>query len=143
MSFDINQNFAQMDKIDFINNTDGFSKKELEESYRALSSMLNKCKKAQEKLSMEKWQWRLMESNIRALEIAMPIIINSSDNSFSKNDINEAIKELSSSLDKTEKIRSKLKLGSSQWTLNKNRTNALKITLFLLSKTLKDDKNLV
>jgi hypothetical protein len=110
----------------------------LEEAYRALSSLLHKCKKSQEKLSNEKWQWKLLESNIRALEVVLPIIINSAEINFTKNDLNEALQELSSTLDRTEKIRVRLKQGSPQWTLNKNRTRALQIALFLLSKAIKE-----
>jgi len=130
---DINENFSQMNDIDFIEEVDNLTAKDFEEAYRVLSSMLHKCKKAQEKLSKEKWQWKLMENIIRALEIALPIIINSSNIILPKNVFEDVIHELSSTLDKTVKIREKLRKGSSQWALNKNRIRALQIAIVLLS----------
>ncbi|MDR0423337.1 MAG: hypothetical protein LBH46_01975 [Rickettsiales bacterium] len=108
------------------------------EAYRALSSLLHKCKRSQENLSSEKWQWKLMEGHIYALEIALPIITNSTEINFTRNELLKAMQELSLILDKTEKIRKKLKQGSPQWTLNTNRIYALRIALFLTAKTLKN-----
>jgi hypothetical protein len=114
-----------------------FTKEELEDSHRALSSLLHKCKKSQEKLSKDTWQWILMENNIRALQVALPIIKPTEVTDFTNDDNDDfetAFQTLSSALDRTEKAREKLKQGTSQWTLNKNRIQALKIALSLIAR---------
>jgi ABC-type antimicrobial peptide transport system ATPase subunit len=120
----------------------GFTGEELEESHRALSSLLHKCKRSQEKLTKDTWQWRLMENNIRAIEVTLPIITSPGINDFTKDDLELAFQTLTSTLDRTEKIREKLKQGTAQWTLNKNRIKALKTALSLIAKSLKKNKGI-
>jgi ABC-type antimicrobial peptide transport system ATPase subunit len=117
---------------------DDFTEEELEEARRALASLLHKCRKSREKLKEDSWQWKLMEDNIRAVEVVLPMLQPEGVVDFSGDDLEAAFRALSSTLDRTEKIREKLKQGTSQWTLNKNRIRALTIALALLSQSLKE-----
>jgi hypothetical protein len=118
---------------------DDFTKEELEDSRRALSSLFHKCKKSQEKLSKDTWQWILMENNIHALQVALSIIKPTELIDYTNDDLETAFQILSSTLDKTEKVREKLKQGTSQWTLNKNRIRALEIALSLIAREIENE----
>ena len=53
---------------------DNYTKEELEEALRAVSSLVNKCEKAQEKLSQGTSQWTLLKNRIKALRISSLLI---------------------------------------------------------------------
>lgn len=55
---------------------------------------------------------------------------------LSSNELSEALRAINSLLSKCEKVREKLAPGTSQYTLLKNRINALHISSFLISKAL-------
>jgi len=55
---------------------------------------------------------------------------------LSSNELSEALRAINSLLSKCEKVREKLAPGTSQYTLLKNRINALRISSFLISKAL-------
>lgn len=52
-----------------------FTNKELAEALRAITSLLHKCEKAQEKLVHGTAQWTLLKNRIKALKIASSLII--------------------------------------------------------------------
>lgn len=53
---------------------DNYTKKELEEALRAISSLISKCEKAQEKLAQGTSQWSLLKNRIKALHISSSLI---------------------------------------------------------------------
>jgi hypothetical protein len=57
---------------------------------------------------------------------------------YTKNELEEALRAISSLLSKCEKAQEKLSKGTSQWTLLKNRINALNISLLLITKALEE-----
>lgn len=53
---------------------DDYTKEELGEALRAITSMISKSEKAQEKLVLHKSQWTLLRNRIKALRIASSLI---------------------------------------------------------------------
>lgn len=53
---------------------DNFTNEELAEALRAITSLLNKCEKAQEKLVQGTAQWTLLKNRIKALKISASLI---------------------------------------------------------------------
>lgn len=53
---------------------DNFMEEDLDGAVRALFSMLHKCRKSQEKLTRDTWQWTLMKTNICAIQTALSLI---------------------------------------------------------------------
>jgi len=53
---------------------DNYTKEELEEALRAISSLISKCEKAQEKLTQGTSQWALLKNRIKALRLASTLI---------------------------------------------------------------------
>lgn len=53
---------------------ENYTKEELEEALRAITSLINKCEKAQEKLSQGTSQWTLLKNRIKALRISSSLI---------------------------------------------------------------------
>ncbi len=55
---------------------DYFSKEDLTEALRAITSLISKCEKAQEKLTQGTPQWTLLKNRIKALRISASLITN-------------------------------------------------------------------
>ena len=55
---------------------------------------------------------------------------------FTKEEIEEALRAINSLLSKCEKVKLKIKQGTSQWSLLNNRIKALRISSSLLTKEL-------
>ena len=53
---------------------DNYTKEELEEAIRAITSLISKCEKAQKKLSQGTSQWTLLKNRIKALRISCSLI---------------------------------------------------------------------
>ena len=53
---------------------DDFSKNDLHEALQALTSLQNKCEKAQHSIAQGTPQWTLLKNRIRALHIAIALI---------------------------------------------------------------------
>ena len=52
-----------------------FEKDDLEKAVAPIKSLINKSKKAKTKLKQDTWQYKMLESNITALYIALPLIL--------------------------------------------------------------------
>lgn len=57
---------------------------------------------------------------------------------FTKEDLNEALRVITSLLSKCEKAQEKFSPGTSQWTLLKNRIKALRISSSLITMALEE-----
>ncbi len=51
-----------------------FTKEELEKTKAPLLSLISKSEKAQTKLKEDSWQYKMLEENITALHMAMPLL---------------------------------------------------------------------
>lgn len=54
---------------------DSYTKEDLNVALRAITSLISKCEKAQEKLSKGTPQWSLLKNRIKALRISSSLII--------------------------------------------------------------------
>jgi hypothetical protein len=57
---------------------------------------------------------------------------------FTKEELEEALKSISSTLSKCEKVMEKLVNGTSQWILLDRRIKSFKISIFLIKKAIKE-----
>ena len=53
---------------------DSYTKEELQEALRAVTSLIGKCEKAQEKLKQGTSQWSLLKNRIKAFHISSDLI---------------------------------------------------------------------
>ncbi|MDD4753610.1 MAG: hypothetical protein PHT78_10265 [Desulfitobacteriaceae bacterium] len=111
-----------------------FTPKELGEAHRAILSLRNKSEKASSKLKEGSWQKTLLDSYVKAADIALKLIDGDTGRPFECEALNEANKSLGDALNRAEKVIGKFVVGSSQHTLQKNRIAALKIALTLIEK---------
>ena len=52
----------------------GYAGEELEKARAPIASLVSKCKKAQDKLAAGTWHHRMLGMNVKALEIALPLL---------------------------------------------------------------------
>lgn len=106
-----------------------FTREELEEALRPITSLISKSEKAQQKLAPGTWQHAMLRNNLKALHIASMLMNKKADdmNPFTREDLQEALKALASMISRSEKAQLKFSPGSSQHTLQQNRLRALHI----------------
>jgi hypothetical protein len=121
------------------NAIDNFTKEDLQEALRPIASLISKSEKAQQKLASGAWQHSMMRDNLKALHVAYALMNKEADdtNSFTRNDLQEALSAFASMISKTEKSQVKFSPGTSQHTLARNRLKALRIASAFISKSLK------
>lgn len=124
---------------------DIFTKEELEEAILAITSTLNKSEKVQVKLKEGTFQHTMTVQGIRAYYIAIELIkkeseTNGTENSFkcsyTKEELEEALKTTASVISRVEKVLPKFEKGTSQHTLAVRRINAFKIAEKLIKREL-------
>ena len=121
------------------NAIDNFTREDLHEALRPIASLISKSEKAQEKLASGTWQHSMLRDNLKALHIAYALMNEEADdtNSFTRDDLQEALSALDSMIGKTEKAQVKFSPGTSQHTLARNRLKALRIASALITRSLK------
>lgn len=102
---------------------------EVREALAPLSSLLSKSEKAQQKVAAGTWQYTMLESNIKALQVALALIDGTSDQSDVTGgaDLEEALLALESMIERVENTQTKFPPGTSQHSLQRNRLKALHI----------------
>jgi hypothetical protein len=115
---------------------------ELQEALRPIASLISKSEKAQQKLLPGAWQHNMLRDNLKALRIASALMNKEADetDSFTHNDLKEALRAFASMISKTEKAQAKFSSGTSQHTLQRNRLKALRIAEALITVDL-DKRN--
>lgn len=120
-----------------------FSKEELEEALRAITSTISKSEKAQLKLKAGTIQHTMTERGINAYYIAVELInremetditTNSFESKYKKEELDEAIQTISSLINRVEKVQPKFEPGSSQHTLAVCRIKAFYIATELIKR---------
>lgn len=106
-----------------------YSPHEIQEALRPLASLISKSEKAQQKLAPGTWQHTLLRDNLKALHIASALIDRKTGNTDTivQNELQEAYRALGLMICKTEKSQAMFSLGTSQYTLQRNRLKALRI----------------
>lgn len=108
---------------------------ELQEALRPIASLISKSEKAQQHLVAGTWQHNMLRDNLKALHIASALINKEADqtDSFTRDDLQEALCAFASMISKTEKTQAKFSPGTSQHTLQRNRLKALRIAEALIT----------
>lgn len=119
---------------------DGFTKEELEKAIPTIASMIRRSEKVQPKFKEGTPQATLTRNRVKALYISSSLISrelgDSSEDNFSKEDLEKAIPPITSTISKCEKAQEKLKEGTPQLSLTKNMIKSLYISLSLITKEL-------
>ena len=102
---------------------------DMQAALRPLASLITKSEKAQQKLAPGTWQHSLVQDNLRALRIALALLVNETKgaDAFTQGALKEALQALASMMDKSRKAQAKFLPGTSQYTLLENRLKALSI----------------
>ena len=113
---------------------DNYTADELQEALRPLASLISKSEKAQQKLAPGTWQHTMLRDNLKALHIASALMNKKTDDtaSFTRDDLQEAVRAFASMISKTDKTQAKFAPGTSQHTLQRNRLKALRLAEALI-----------
>ena len=109
---------------------------ELQDALRPITSLIIKSEKAQQKMTSERWQYRMLQNNLNALRHACALMNQDKNTAdyFTREDSRESLNALASMISKTEKAQEKFSPGTSQHTLLRNRLNALRLAEALIKK---------
>ena len=122
-----------------------FTKEELEEALRAITSALSKSEKAQLKLKTGTFQHTMTVRGIKAYEIAIELINGELgtngkeelvERKYHKEELEDAFRVLDSFIKRVEKLKPKFETGTSQHTLAVRRIRAFVIATELIEKEL-------
>jgi hypothetical protein len=107
---------------------DNYTADELQEALRPIASLISKSEKSQQKLAPGTWQHTMLRDNLKALHIASALMNKETGDtdSFTRDDLQEALRAFTSMISKTEKAQAKFSPGASQHTLQRNRLKALR-----------------
>lgn len=120
---------------------DDSKKKEMEDALNAISSMIEKSEKAQQKFAIGTSQYTLLRNRIKALYIASSLITKElknkdADANFTKEDFDEAVQPINSLISKSEKAHKKLADNTWQYRMLDANLKALHLALPLVMKAL-------
>ena len=107
---------------------------ELEESLRIVSSVISRCEKAQLKFVEGTSQHTLLKNRIKALYISKSLITDENvTNKYTKEELIEALRPVSSIISKCEKAQLKFAEGDSHYTSINNIIKAMYISKSLIT----------
>lgn len=111
-----------------------YTMEELEEALRVVSSTISKCEKAQQKFMEGTSQHTLLKNRIKAMYISKSFIGNENNmNKYTKEELLEALRPVSSIISKCEKAQQKFEEGTSHNTRLKNIIKAMYISKALIT----------
>lgn len=122
-----------------------YTKEELQEAIRAITSMINKSEKAQLKLEAGTWQHTMTVQALKANYISIGLLKRESETNpaggllrttYTEEELSKALDTVTSIIDRVEKIQPKFKEGTPQNTLAVRRIKALNISLSLIKREL-------
>jgi len=108
---------------------DDYTAEEVREARAPIASLLSKSEKAQQKVAPGAWQYTMLEGNIQALRIALPLIgeADADSNEPACGDLVSALRALDSMIERVAETETKFASGTPQHTLQRNRLKALRI----------------
>jgi len=124
---------------------DNFTKEELKEALRAITSTISKCEKVQLKLKAGTFQHTMTVRGIKAYNIVIElikreletnIIEDLFESKYRKEELEEALPAITSVISKVEKVLPKFETGTSQHTLAVRRIKAFFIATELIKREL-------
>ncbi|WPC39931.1 hypothetical protein [Clostridium sp. JS66] len=113
---------------------DKYTREELVEALRVISSTISKCEKIQPKFAEGTSQHTLLKNRIKALYISRLLIIDENVmDQYTKDELIEALRPISSIISKCEKAQLKFVEGTSHHTRFKNLIKAMYISKSLIT----------
>lgn len=101
---------------------------DLQEALRPLASLLGKCERAQQKVGVGTWQQAMLGAHVRALGLAVSLIKpDGQRGDFEREALREALGAFGEMIRKTEKALVLFSPGISQFSLLRNRLDALRV----------------
>ncbi len=118
-----------------VNIMDRYTREELQETLRMVTSTISKCEKAQLKFAVGTSQHTLLKNRIKAMYIAKSLLENENiKDKYTKDELIEALRPVTSIIKKCEKAQLKFAVGTSHHTRFRNIINAMNISLFLIEE---------
>jgi len=118
---------------------DGYTKEELEETLKIVSSAISRCEKMQPKFMEGTSQYSLLKNRLKALYISKSLITGENVmDIYAKVELIEALPPVSSIISKCEKAQQKFKEGTSHHTRFKNMIKAMYVSKSLITKALEN-----
>lgn len=113
---------------------DKYTREELKEALRVVSSTINKCKKIHSKFEEGTSQHTLLKNRIKAMYISKSLILDENiKDKYTKEELIEALPPVSSIISKCEKAQLKFVEGTSHHTRFKNIIEAMYISKSLIT----------
>lgn len=118
---------------------DSYEREELEEALQIVSSTISKCEKIQPKFAEGTSQYTLLKNRIKALYISKSLITDENvADKYTKEELKEALRPVSSIISKCEKAQLKFDEGTAHHTRFKKMIKAMYISkLFIIEETRK------
>ncbi len=111
-----------------------YTKNELEETLLIVSSTISRCEKTQPKFIEGTSQHTLLKNRIKALYISKSLITHENDiDKYTKDELMEALRPVSSIISKCEKAQQKHAVGTSHHTRFKKMIKAMYISKSLIT----------
>ncbi len=111
-----------------------YTSEELLEALRVVSSSISKCEKIQPKFAEGTSQHSLLKNRIKALYISKSLITNQNImNDYTKEELIEALRPISSIISKCEKAQLKFVEGTTHHTIFNNMIKAMNISKSLIT----------
>jgi hypothetical protein len=116
------------------NTMDKYTREEVEEALQIVSSAISSCEKIQPKFVEGTSQHTLLKNRIKALYISKSLIVDENVvDIYTKKELIEALRPVSSIISKCEKAQLKFAEGTSHHTRFKNMINAMYISKSLIT----------
>ena len=110
-----------------------YTQEEYSEALHVVASSISNCRKIQPKFAEGTSQHSLLKNRIKALSVSQSLIENHEEVSlYSKEELTEALRPISSIISKCEKAQSKYEEGSSNFARYMNLINAMKLSKSLI-----------
>lgn len=122
---------------------DKYTKEELEEALRVVSSTISKCEKMQLKFIEGTSQHTLLKNRIKAMYISKSLITESIMDKYTKEELIESLRPVSSIISKCEKAQQKFAEGTSHHTRFNNIIKAMYISESLITDEISKRDNSV
>jgi hypothetical protein len=102
---------------------------EVSEARAPIASLLGKSEKAQRKVAADTWQHAMLDGNIRALRVALPLIGEADGDSSepTRDELSLALRALDSMIERVAATETRFAPGTPQRSLQRNRLKALRI----------------
>lgn len=111
-----------------------YTREELEEALQIVSSVISKCEKIQPKFMEGASQYTLLKNRIKAMYISKTLIMDENIlDKYTKQELIEALRPVSSIISKCEKAQQKFAEGTSHHTSFKNMIKAMYISKTLIT----------